>query len=572
MFIRRLLAAIVLLIALAMPTASSPSQRPGRDTPAQSPGAAPRTARISGRVLDAATGRPVTRARVILSGAELPGGRVTLTDDSGTFDFTQLPSGRFTLTASKPAYIALSYGQRRPLQGGTPLQLGDGELLRGVDIALPRGSIISGTVRNEDGDPMPGAMVRVLRYQYVQGDRQLVPAGSAPSDDRGLYRVWGLNPGEYFVTAAAPVPGGSTMSAPSGAGGAAVTRTLNDTQEAYAPTYYPGVSSAHEAQPVTVGLGAELLDLDFSVLLVPVSRIVGRVIDSHGSPARGAVVSLTLADTAGPGESRALGSRIGPDGTFRIDNIPPGRYTLSARAENDGVPAYAVQPFDTGGGDVADLSLVLTPGATLIGTALFEGTGSAMTPDPSRVRISAPSIDRAAFGSRNASTDVDADGAFTLVGVPPGGHWIRAQAPQGWMLRSVVLDGRDVIDTPVEVRGSGKVGGIRVVFTDRISELNGTVTDQRRAPVTEYTALVFSTDADLWRPQSRHVMTARPDQNGRFQIRGLPPGDYHLAMIDPEQQGEWSDPRFLTAQRAGALRVSLADGEVKTQDLVISTP
>lgn len=569
MFIRRLLAtAIGLLIALAIPMAAGQAQRPARDTPAQSAGAtASRAARISGRVLDAGTGRPVARARVILSAAELPGGRVALTDDSGVFDFDQLPAGRFTLSASKAAYIAVSYGQRRPLQGGTPLQLSDGQQLRRIDIALPRGSIISGTVRDEDGDPMPGAVVRVLRYQYVQGERQLVPAGSAPSDDRGLYRVWGLNPGEYFVTAAAPAPGGSARLGAARAGGA-VTATSSDAPEAYAPTYYPGVPSAREAQPVTVGLGAELLNLDFSVLLVPVSRIAGRVIDSRGSPARGAAVALRLADTDGPGEIRSMGSRIGPDGTFRIDSIPPGRYMLSARAENDGVPAYSVQPFETGGGDVAEVSLVLTPGATLSGTVQFEGTG----PRPGRLTISAPSADRTAFGSRPATVDIDADSTFSLTGVPPGAHWIRAQSPPGWILRSVVLDGRDVIDTPIEVRGSAKMGGIRMVFTDRISELNGTVTDQQRTPVTDYTALVFSTDADLWQPQSRHVMTARPDQNGRFQFRGLPPGSYHLAMIDPEQQGEWSDPRFLAEQRGSALRVNLAEGETRTQDLLISTP
>src|SRR5439155_415019 len=83
-------------------------------------------------------------------------------------DLTELPAGRYTLTVSKSGFISLSYGQRRPLQAGTPLQLGDGQQLKGVDFQLPRGSAIAGRVLDEDGDAMPGVAVRVMRYQYQQ--------------------------------------------------------------------------------------------------------------------------------------------------------------------------------------------------------------------------------------------------------------------------------------------------------------------------------------------------------------------------------------------------------------------
>jgi protocatechuate 3,4-dioxygenase beta subunit len=556
----RLATAVALLAACTVALAAGQSQQPIREDPTQPTGSAPHTARIAGRVLDASSGQPVTRARVMLSGAEIPDGRTTLTDDAGGFDFTHLPAGRFTLTTSKAAYLTVAYGQRRPLQPGTPLQLREAEQLTRVDVALPRGSVISGTVRNENGDPMPGATLRVLLYQYVQGDRQLVPAGSAQSDDRGRYRVWGLNPGEYYLAAVAPLLRVATSA------------SAGHAQESYAPTYYPGVASAREAQPVAVGLSVELLDLDFNVLLVPVSRIVGRVIDPQGAVSRAASVSLSLADNAGPGESRSLGARIGPDGTFTIDDIPPGRYALSARAENNGATAYATQPFETNGGDAADLTLFLASGATLSGTTVFESTGAAAVPEPGEVSIAATPTARAAFGPRGATATLEADGSFTLAGVPPGVHWIRARAPQGWVLKSVIVDGRETIDTPLEVRGNGRTAGIRMSFTDRVSEIAGTLTDERRAPVTDYTVLVFSTDEEQWRPQSRHVMTARPDQNGRFQIRGLPPGGYFLTTIDPEQPGEWYDPRFLAAQRTNALRLTLGDGERRAQDLVVAAP
>ena len=161
--------------------AARPAQQPARDTPAQSNTTPVVAGRLSGRVLAADTGRPVKRARVFITAAELPGGRGVLTDDSGTFDFTELPAGRYTLTASKSGFIGLSYGQRRPLQAGTPLQLADGQQLQGIDFRLPRGGVVAGHVFDEDGDAMPGAMVRVMRYQYQQGDRRLVPAPRRPT-------------------------------------------------------------------------------------------------------------------------------------------------------------------------------------------------------------------------------------------------------------------------------------------------------------------------------------------------------------------------------------------------------
>src|SRR5919198_635103 len=193
----------LLVVAVVVVTQQAPApafQHPARDTSAQQKETA---GRITGRVLAADTGRPVKRARVFVSAAELPGGRGVLTDENGVFDLTELPAGRYTLSVSKSGFVSLSYGQRRPLQAGTPLQLGEGQQLKGVDFQLPRGSVIAGRVLDEDGEAMPGIPVRVMRYEYQQGERRLTPAGNTQTDDRGQFRVWGLMPGEYYVSAVA---------------------------------------------------------------------------------------------------------------------------------------------------------------------------------------------------------------------------------------------------------------------------------------------------------------------------------------------------------------------------------
>ena len=217
------------------------------------------------------------------------------------------------------------------------------------------------------------------------------------------------------------------------------------------------------------------------------------------------------------------------------------------------------------------LTVVLAAGGSISGTVTWQATQSAQLPDMTQVRIVAPAIDFVNVGP-NPNARVDRDGAFTIDGVSAGQHWIRAQGSlRGWTLKSVLVNARDVIDTPIEVRSGQKLSNVTLVFTDRLSEVNGTLTNERGGPVTEYTILAFPTDSSLWRPQARQIMTARPDQNGKYQMRGLPPGDYLITAIDPAEPGEWFEPAFLDQQRGGAARLTLGEGDVKSQDFRLST-
>jgi hypothetical protein len=572
-----------------------PSSQPARDTPAQQTVTPAATGRMTGRVVAADTGRPVKRARVFITAAELPGGRGVLTDDSGVFDFTELPAGRYTLTASKSGFIGLSYGQRRPLQAGTPLQLTESQQLKGIDFRLPRGGVLAGHVFDQDGDAMPGVMVRVMRYQYLQGDRRLVPAGTAQTDDKGAYRVWGLNPGDYYINAITrlEIGGGGRIAGPGGARGggpaalagianaiggalggnvAALIAGPGEDQDrlSYAPTYYPGVASVTEARSVTVGLSQEVADIDFGLQLIRTSRVSGRVQNPDGTPSVGGNVNLTPDGVSGGRGALGanFGARVGGDGSFNINNVPPGRYTLRARGNNRELPLSATQPLAVTEGDVSNISLVLNTGGSLSGTIAFESTQAPVPGDLSQVRVVAPSTDPS-DGGPNPNARVDKDGNFTLDGVSAGPHLIRSNgggALRGWSLKSVTIAGRDVTDTPIEVRSGQRIANVTLTFIDRITEVDGAVTDEQGMPVTEFTVLAFSTDTSTWRAQSRQIMTARPDQTGMYKIRGLPAGEYYMVTVDPAEQGEWFEPAYLDQHRAGAARLRIADGDIKTQD------
>jgi hypothetical protein len=548
-------------------------------------------------VLASDSGRPVKRARVFISAAELSEGRGLLTDADGVFDFTELPAGRYTVSVSKSGFISLTYGQRRPFQAGTPLQLGDGQQLRGVDFRLPRGGVISGQVLDEGGEPMAGVTVRAMRYEYLQGDRRLASAGTSQTDDRGSYRIWGLQPGEYYVNAlarfnfrqtshtasasargAGPGRGGVGPATPRPGAAAIVTASPEGSDPDnvnYAPTYYPGVATMNDAEPVNVGLSQELDDVNFSMQLVPMANIDGRVTNPDGSAATSGNVNL-VTDAASGRASQSnqigvnFGGRIRWDGAFTVANIPPGRYLLRARGDDTDPALYATLPVTIAGGDIEDLTVVLQPSATLTGTVMFMAGGSDTT-DPTQLRIGAPSTDQSAFGQQQ-SARLDQQARFTLAGVPSGLHLIRLVGnTHGWTLQSVTIGGRDVTDTPIEIRAGEIVSNIAIALTNKLTEIGGLVTDQRGQPATEYTVLAFPTTMSLWRPQARQILTARPDQTGRYRLHGLPSGEYYLTAVDPAEQGEWFEPAYLDEHRIGAARITLAEGDLKTQDLRVST-
>src|SRR3954462_13701069 len=182
------------------PRAPAPGLQP-RD-PAQQQPPATGTARIRGRVVAADTGQPIRRALVRISAPELRESRTTSTDPEGRYEFRDLPAGRYNVNASKGAFVTLSYGQTRPFEQGRPLQLLDKQTVEKIDFALPRGSIITGRVIDEYGDPVAAAQIAPMRMQFSPQGRRPAPSGRFVSaDDVGEFGVLGLPPGEYFVSA-----------------------------------------------------------------------------------------------------------------------------------------------------------------------------------------------------------------------------------------------------------------------------------------------------------------------------------------------------------------------------------
>ncbi len=530
---------------------------------------APRgTAIMRGQIVAADNGAPIRRAQVRVMSAEARESRLAATDAQGRFEIKELPAGRYTMTASKGGFVSLQYGQRRPSESGTPIELGDGQSLDKLQIALPRGSVIGGRIMDEFGEPVANAAVVAMRYSYAAGGRRLTPAPGGNSrdttDDQGHFRLFGLPPGEYFVSATLR-SGGTEAADPTGE------------TSGYAATYYPGTPNLGEASRVTLAVSQENTTVSFSLIATRLVRVTGTVLSSDGTPASGATIML-LPGNSGGGRGIALqqggnGARTTPTGAFQVANVAPGRYQMQARTGGRGGEGeLARMDLVVGADDVTGLTMVTAPGATITGAVLSD-TGEPLDFRASQLQIAARPVDIDVAGIAGGGAGrVGDDWSFELRNITDA-RLLRVNAPSGWILKSVGLNGQDITDTPIEFPPGQAVGGVQVVLTKKVTALSGAVTDARGNPLLDATVVVFPADEKLWMFQSRFIKAARPDQAGSYRLSGLPPSEDYLAVaLQGLEDGQAGDPDFLASIKELATKFTLGDGETKAVDLKLSTP
>jgi hypothetical protein len=543
--------------------AAGRGQRPVRSQPTRAD--APRgTAVIRGSIIAADNGAPIRRAQVRIVSPDARESRVATTDTQGRFDIKELPAGRYTMTVSKAGFVTLQYGQRRPSESGTPIELADGQSLEKISVALPRGSVLGGRVVDEFGEPVANASVTAWRYAYQAGARRMTQGGQNSrdtTDDQGHYRLFGLPPGEYYVSAMLR-------------GGAEVTDAIGEVS-GYAATYYPGTPNVAEAGRVTLAVSQENTNINFGLIATRLVRVSGSVMMSDGAAAtNGNVMLIPLNATGRPGiamQQGGAGSRIESGGGFRLANVAPGRYQVQARVGGGRDREFELARMDltVGTDDVDGLTLVTGPGAIVNGSIVSD-TGEPFDFKPQQLQI----------GARAASPDAPAgpgmqgarvadDWSFSLRNLSEPAV-IRTTTPQGWMLKSVTANGQDVTDTPMEFASGQTVSGVQVVLTKKVNTLSGLVTDAKGNPVLDATVVVFPSDEKLWTYQSRFIKAARPDQDGRYRVTALPASSYLVVALQGLEDGQAGDPEFLASVKDLASRLEITEGETKATDVKLS--
>jgi len=549
------------LVTLLLATGALAQQPPPRDAPARdTPPAAAGTAVIRGRVLVAGAlrqdsgqaDRPLSRVEVRAACAPLKVNKAVLTDGDGRYEIADLPAGRYTVSFSRANYVRASYGQRRPLGPGAPIDVANGQIVTRVDAALQRTGVIAGRILDEFGDPMTGAMVVPMRYMFINGERRMQRLGPAGiTNDLGEYRIHGLSPGRYYVSA-------SFRSLRSGD---------RDDRAAYAPTYYPGTGNVAEAQRLTIAAGETIPAINMTLLPAVAVHVSGVALDGAGRPLTGAWVSI--ADRSFNGMFGSS-SQVEPDGTFAISGVPPGDYTLRAspRASPE-VVATADVTVSTA--DVKDVQIVAVKPSTLRGRVVFEA-GGAKRPAPAAVRLN---IVRANGSMPMQGIDTPKDD-WTFEVKTTAGHILMRAGVFGtgdWRLKRVLSgDGVAVTDTGIDVPVNATVDGLVVELTSRSAEISGTVADAAGASVRDCVVVVFAQDQGRWTTGTRYFGIGRPDQDQVFHVR-LPAGDYLAAAFELDDPAvSLNDPEILQQLRDRATRLSIDDAEKKTLALTLGEP
>jgi hypothetical protein len=373
---------------------------------------------------------------------------------------------------------------------------------------------------------------------------------SASTDDRGFFRLYGLDVGSHYL----------------------VVNARNGLADSNLPlTYYPGTVLPSEAQPFVMTTGQEIGGISIQMMPVRMSTVTGTVTDSTGRPA--AVLSIRVSNG-----SASVNGRPWKDGSFSITNVPPGSYLLNVQAETKEGVEGASAPVVVAGTDVA-LSLVTLRSWPVRGRIVFdEGR------PPAGVSFDTVGINLQSGLEGGASTltlwtppKVSSDWTFetpTALGAGLIRATLRTRGPVGdrdpWMLKGVFRRGVDVTDTLIDFTGG--VDDLEVVLTTRVTLVTGTVSDRKGAPLRDAAVVLFADEDEKWRSPSRFIRVARTTQTGQFSVRSLPPGKYRAIALDDLELGAESDAQFLEQLRRSSTALTIGEGETKTVNLKVMEP
>ncbi len=526
---------------------------------------------IRGRVMSD-SGEPLDQTDVFVVGAGFR--RSLRTDAAGAFVVAGLRAGDYTLEASRVGFLTRRYGQQHATHSGATITVGTDRIVEGIDIVLPYGATMTGVIVDEHGEPLQNVEVQALALREAEGRAAATPTGSARrTDDRGRYRLFGLQPGRYLVAASVD---------------ATIYAVGGDRIDGYAPTYHPGTPAIEAALPVQLDGDATAIDLVFAPS--PAVRVRGVVRDAEGPLVTGAVrLAASRRSSAILVEPRT--APIGPDGAFVFADVSPGEYVVQARGDGPGrTGEFGVEYVSVTHAAPPPLTITTSHGATLEGRLIIDGNPDAGPcanglRDPVNNGVPCgPTLPAGAFTVRPFGLDADrsrfeghsglivsSTGAFYVSGLTgPTGFWL-PQAPDGWYLKSVVINGADVTDDAYDFGTVPQtVVDAEVVISQNGAAITGRVTDRDRA-VEDCSVVVFSVLRDQWGPRSRRLKVMRANREGAFRVSGLPQGDYFITAVDrlagTADAGEWQSVTVLESLAARAERISVAEGESRVVSL-----
>jgi 5-hydroxyisourate hydrolase-like protein (transthyretin family) len=497
---------------------------------------------VEGTVVDAATGAGLRNVEVSLRAA--PGSApaaqssyTAATEKDGKFSITGVAPGAYRLSARRAGYLQTEFGARGSGRQGTTLTLLPGQRMAGLEVRLRRGAAISGRVVDEYGDPVERVMVRAMRYRWTGSERQMSIQASTSTDDLGNYRLFGLEPGRYYLQV---TPGVSSTVAAGQVG--------KQARLAYAPVYYPGTIEESAASPVEVTAGAELTGVNFTLARVPAYRVTAQVLNLTGATGR-IMAMLRPKQGSDPGNTRITAADL-KTGRIDIQGVIPGSYLLVAGMSEGGKSYMGILPVEVTDRDLTNLTITLDAGYEISGEVRLEDSDAA---DLSGVRVLAVGPATVILGSAEGSTSfgtraeakVAGDGKFTLSGVFPDASNLSVTGlPDGFYVRAIQLGDRDVLESGLDLTSGPPAGPLRIVLSGKAGTVSGTVTAADGKPAAGATVVLIPR-SEKRRTQSRFYKFTTTNPSGQFTLKNVDPGEYRACAWEDVETMAWMDPEFL---------------------------
>jgi len=530
-------------------------------------------------VINALTGEPLKKADVQLQrGGGGPGGggddggagqqAITTTED-GKFAFPQVAPGRYSIRVSRTGFTRQGSGWTSSV---TPqaqvIQVAKGQSVTGVAVRLVPQGVISGRILDEDGDPVQRVNVAAYRYTYPGGRRTLSHISGSPSNDLGEYRIWGLTPGVYYVSATPPDMSGPPM----------MQQQRRRTGEAYATTYFPNADTADRATPLEIGPGSQILNTDVRLRRSRLFQISGVVVDqSSGNASNRAAVQVIPVNMQGDA-GRVSGARVQEGGKFNIRGLAAGSYLIRAqlfgegRGPGGGASATGVTRVELNSEDINGVQVVVQPNGTLQASIKIDGGDTAAPATTPNIRVSLESTTQG-FANGMAGGASRENSKFTIANVASDRYRIRiGGVPQGFYVRDVQLGNQDVRFTGLDFTAGGgaQSGELTITLAASPGSLEGTVKDSKDQAIGSATVVLMPKEE--WTGLTEQIKTATTGVQGEFQFANLAPGEYRVLAFEEIENGAWFDPEVRKRFDNEAKSVKVEKGTATKQELRAAKP
>jgi hypothetical protein len=413
---------------------------------------------------------------------------------------------------------------------GKTLTLADGEKVENVDLEIKRGGVIAGRVSDSQGRPVIEERLNLSKLDANNQPRGSIFYSSTnfdmyQTDDRGLYRIYGLREGRYIVSVGYQESSGSAI--------------VTSRREFYPRVFYPNATNESEAKVIEVSESSEATNIDITVHDPKQTQdVYGRVVDAgSGQPVADVEVMLGgVRNGRYTGGYSGSGARSGPNGEFRMFGVLPGKYAILARPDETNSSGFISDPVivDIGEDTVTGVEVKVRQGASISGVVVIEGTN-----DP-KIQAKLSQISLSAYVRSTGQgppappgrgfARVNADGSFRIGGLQSGKVAISmggSPDTRGLVIARIEHNGAPASEG-IEVDAGEQVTGVRVVLVYGTLAIRGEFRIVGGALPAGY--MFYATARRVDQP-AQNQAGAEIDARGQFVIENLPPGEYDLGVV-----------------------------------------